>query len=219
MAGSPQGIDMCLSTTNVSHTSPNDPDNNAGNTGGNTAEYPRTTAQGNRVGFLGGINGSGGLQARDRSTTIDHRICGFCGPTGSSTGGVLDYQFNLDDLGGPGTYDIWIGAGDQNYSATTKIEVFESDGTTSLGVLCNGSTGSAGNYFDAQGNIWTAAQWPANGSEDQNVNKATITFSSHVAIIRTGDGAGNGVINHIFIQSGTAPPPPVTNTWTVENSW
>lgn len=209
-----QGVDFCLSTTNVTHTSPNDPDNNAGNTGGNTAEYPRTTPQGTNVGFLGGISGSGGLILRDRSPTIDHRICGFAGPTGTSTGGVVDFQFDLSTMGGAGTYNIWIGAGDNNYAAPCKVEVFESNGTTSKGVLINGNTGSPGNFFDAAGNIWSAANWPANGSEDQGTNKAVITFSSTVAIFRIGDGAGNGVISHIFM---TFVPGVIPQGWTINN--
>lgn len=149
----------------------------------NCPTYPRTTAEGNTVGW----EGTHAITARDRKSTNDRRIAGFHADQSPNTD---DFRI---DLPASGAYNIRLGAGDGNYAANVKIELF--DTTSSLGVLCSGSTGAANSFKDAADATYTAANWPASNAL---VSK---TFTTSICRFRNGDGTNNCDISHVYIES------------------
>jgi len=150
--------------------------------------YPRTSAQGNTVGW----EGTGALETRDRNSGNDRRLAGM---HLRADPGNADFRI---DLPSSGDYSIRVAAGDPSYSTTTTMELM--DTTTSLGVLFNGSTGAANSFFDAGGTVRTAAAWPG---QNALVKK---TFSTTICRFRV-PGSVNNVINHVYIETFTPPPP------------
>lgn len=183
----PQGIAFCADPTLNVQTSPNypQPGRVANRNAVDFPTYPITTTQGNTVGWEGSSTDN---VARDRSTTDDKRICGLQSPTNADT----PFRF---DLPSAGSYNIGFGAGDASYIASVHTTI--KDSSTVLGTLANGSTGAANSFFDAAGNIWTAANWPAN-----NV-LVPFTFSTTIARFQV---SINTDISFAYIESnGSAP--------------
>lgn len=176
--GLPQGIDFRLTSAFVT-----DPTNCTFEISASGNDYPFTTPQGVTVGWET-ANNSG----RNRNASNDPRLAGFQ----FSAADLSISKFRID-LPSTGSYSINLAAGDGSYSATTKVEFF--DGTTSLGVACNGSTGGANKFFDAAGNIWTAAAWVSS-----NV-AVTDTFATTIFRAAVGNGSNACAIAHLFIQS------------------
>jgi len=164
-----------------------------GTPGANDAEetgvtYPWATPQGNNVGW----NDSGNVQARDRTTGNDPRLCG----TNFMSSIQKDYRI---DLPAPGNYNIRCAAGDQAAAGTNQIEVF--DNTTSLGVMIN-STPAANSFTDAANTDHTAANWPANNAP------ALVTFASTICIFRFPSTALNEIA-YLYIEAAGAVAPGV----------
>lgn len=173
----PQGINFRSSSGYVT-----DPAGSTYDTG--TLTYPRTTSQGNTVGWESVTS----LQKRDRSTAIDPRLAGIIFITAPATA-----TFRID-LPAPGAYGIRLAAGD--YSARNRIKVEVFDDSTSLGVLADGLP-AGGSFYDAAGNVWTTAQWP---TSNVAVEK---TFSTSIARFVTGRSDISGVyvsIAHLAVE-------------------
>ena len=96
---------------------------------------------------------------RDRS--LDPRLAGINYVNNGTPG-----QFYVD-LPTPGTYSLSLAMGDAGYSACA-VECFVQflDGNTVLATVTGGPI-NQGLFYDAQGNLWTAAQWPANNVSRQ----------------------------------------------------
>lgn len=168
---------------------------------GTTANYPRTTPQGNVVGWEDAITGT-----RDR-TVQDPRLSGIHYFT-STTGVTARFRF---DLPAAGSYDIRLAAGDPAGGTYAKIELF--DTTTSLGVLVNqmGTAIAANSFADAANTIYTYANWLTSNTA---VSK---TFASTICRFKIGAGLGaNEAITHLRVAAtaaaGSATVPGATLT-------
>lgn len=147
-----------------------------------TANYPRTTAQGNNVGW------ETTSDSRNRSTSPDARLAGIHRTTGTT---VTTYRI---DLPATGDYKIRLAAGDYSYSAGIKVEIF--DTTTSLGIIADTSTTASQRFRDATDAEHTAANWPANNAS------VTKTFASTILRAKVGDTAGGGgVIACLYVEA------------------
>jgi hypothetical protein len=149
--------------------------------------YPRTTAQGNNVGWENGNN----VNERDRQSGNNPKLAGLHGP--SAAGDLNDYRI---DLPSAGTYRVRIAAGDGTYANSCKVELF--DTSTSKGVLCNGATGAANSFFDATGTIYTAANWPASNTYFQ------ATFSTSILRFRNGAATFFSPLAHVYVEAVAA---------------
>ncbi len=153
---------------------------------GNLTSYPRTTPQGNTVGYEPhALN----ADVRDRDNSVDPRLAGF---TFTDTTHQLVFRI---DLPAAGDYNIGLACGDV-FSATgaNYIELF--DNTTSLGVLINGSTSGANRWLDATGTERTNVTWPTSNA------MVTKTFASTILRIKLGNGSTiRGLISHLWVES------------------
>lgn len=184
----PQGIDFCTSGTFVTHVSPSDPETNAPLSGGQ--DYPRTTAQGNSVGYDVG-DPTACLQCRDRNSGIDPRLASNHGTSGA------DLRFRLD-LPAAGAYLIRSSCGDANYATNALLEVF--DTSSSLGTLSVTATSAPNKYRDATDTEYTAAAWPGSNT---GVSK---TFTTTICRFLLANG--NTTVTHVYLESagGAAAP-------------
>lgn len=148
-------------------------------------DYPRTTLQGNTVGWE---TVSGGYQARNRSNAIDRRLAGHV-----RNDLVAPFDFRID-LPAPGNYRVRAAMGDAVYAATCGLDLY--DGSTSLGTLCSGTTSAAGRFFDATGTELTAAAWP--GSNGAVVK----TFASTICRFRC--TVVSAPLAHVYVETVTA---------------
>ncbi len=145
--------------------------------------YPRTTPQGNTVGWETATG-----DARNRSTSNDTRLAGFARTTGTAVG---TYRI---DLPSAGSYSVRVAAGDASYASGVKVEAF--DTSTSLGVLASTSTTAANKFRDATNAEHTAANWPANNAS------ATLTFATTICRIKTGIASGGSTaLAHVYVAS------------------
>ena len=99
--------------------------------------------------------------AINRNSSIDPRLAGT-NYTSNGTPG----QFYVD-LPAPGTYSLSLAMGDDGYPpCSVQCEVQFLDGSTVLATVTGGPI-NLGYFYDAQGNVWSAAQWPANNVSQQ----------------------------------------------------
>lgn len=177
----PQGINFRATLAYVTDVSPAEFQDDV------LPDYPRTTAQGNTVGWEHDVASLG----RDRSTSPDARLAGmtYAGAT------PFDYRF---DLSSAGDWKLGLALGDYSYShGPMRLEIF--DTTTSLGRLVNDQTTSASQrYFDASGVERTAAAWP--GSHVL----VTKTFATTICRFRLGGTADTSNIAHAYVEAAAA---------------
>jgi hypothetical protein len=175
----PQGIDFRNTTGFVTDPTNCDPEI------GTTANYPRTTAQGNSVGWEDAI----GANTRNRSTGVDARLAGLAFATNS--GGNKRYRIDLPN----GTYNLSLAFGDATTSgARISCQIF--DGATLLASFSDVSSG-AGQWVDATGTVRTSsADWVSN---NQSIS---ITITSGILRVKIGTGtlSGNTTMSHIFVD-------------------
>lgn len=182
----PQGISFRQSSGYVTDVSPSTFEI-TDTVGSGIPEYPRTTAQGNTVGYE--LGNPANSNPRNRNSGNDARLAG----SHSIPDALQRYRF---DLPASGSYNIRVAAGDAVYSAATYVELF--DTITSLGVLCSGSTGAGNSFRDAANNIRTAAAWPGSNTA------AAVSFATTIARFKLSTGSST-TIAHLYIESGSAP--------------
>jgi hypothetical protein len=184
--GFPQGINFRDTPGFVTDSTYEDPEH-ANGTLSNIATYPRTTVQGNNVGWE---DLPSGINTRDRNAAIDRRLAGT---HFSSQPTKVTYRI---DLPAAGAYKIRLAAGDASNAARSDVELF--DTVTSLGTLASGAT-ALGGFDDATNTEYTAANWP--GSNTQ----AAKTFASTICRLTLGDGTNTGAsVNHVYIENAVA---------------
>ena len=186
----PQGINLRSTAAFVTDGSDEDFEGpNVADGAVNADTYPRTSAQGNTVGWEG-TDASGNHGTRNRNSGVDRRCAGV---HFMAAGQADDFRI---DLPATGSYAVRVAAGDNSYSVDTKIELL--DTTTSLAVLCSGSTGAAASFKDATDVTRTsAADWVTNNAS------ATHTFSTTICRFRCGDSVGVSMA-HLYIESAGA---------------
>lgn len=179
----PQGINFRETLAYATDGANEDFEGN-GTTSLNLPTYPRTTAQGNSVGWE---SGGASVGPRNRNSGNDRRIVGL-----HLAGSGLVKVYRLD-LPSSGNYNVRIAAGDATYAGNTKVELF--DTTSSLGVLCSGSTGAANSFKDAADAIYTAANWPGSNA------LVGATFSTTICRFHSGDTGINAVLAHLYVEA------------------
>lgn len=181
----PQGIDFRATSGYV--TDPTNCDYEI-STGGN---YPRTSAQGNTIGWE-----STGLTTRNRNAGNPANLAGVhISPAGT----VKTYRV---DLPATGSYNVRLAAGDASYANPVKVELF--DDTTSLGVLASTAPTAANKFRDATNAEHTAANWEANNTA------FNATFASTILRIKNGS-ASSCVIAHFWVESAGGATTHVTS--------
>jgi uncharacterized membrane protein len=137
------------------------------------------------------------VQGRDRNASNDPRLAGVNFATNGTPA-----SFYVD-LPSPGTYSVALAMGDAGYEACwvqCQIQFF--DGSTLLGTLTKGLTNE--NYFyDAQGNNWSAAQWPA----DNLTQQFTISGTRLTVVVGTSHNTGDFTpIAFLGVTQVSGPP-------------
>ena len=166
---------------------------------GSTGGYPRTSAQGNTVGWEGG-----GIDFRDRSTTPDVRLAGI---SFVSAGGAATENYRFD-LTSAGDWKLGLALGD--YSSTQgpmRLEIF--DTAASLGRLVDAQTMSTvPRFFDASGVERTDVTWPTDHV------LVTKTFATTICRFRTGGTAsGLSTIAHAYVEAAGSAIPGMMSTY------
>ena len=141
-----------------------------------TTAYP---TRGNGVTF-GWVN-TAPVQARDRSKSVDPRLAGVNFVNNGSPA-----TFNVD-LPSSGTYSLALAMGDAGYqSCWVQCQIQFLDGSTVLATVTGGSIG-AGYFYDAKGNMWSAASWPSSDLSQQ----VTLAGTRLTVVVGTSKASGD----------------------------
>lgn len=162
----PQGIDFRATSGFV--TDPANCDYEIGT----TANYPRTTAQGNSVGWEDAPGGT-----RNRNAAVDARVAGL---HFNGTSILVATRYRID-LPSAGNYKFRAAAGDTSNPSTVELELF--DDVTSLGNLVTRHTAiTSGSFYDATDvQRANAADWVTN-----NALSPSYTFASTICRVKLG---------------------------------
>ena len=121
------------------------------------------------------------FQGINRNSSIDPRLAGTNSVSNNGTPG----QFYVD-LPVPGTYSLSLAIGDDGYQACwVQCQVQFLDGSTVLATVTGGPL-SMGYFYDMQGNVWSAARWPANNVSQQ------VTLVGTQLTVQVGSGQYTG---------------------------
>ncbi len=141
-----------------------------------TTAYP---TQGNGITY-GWVNTSL-VQGRDRNAKLDPRLAGVNLITNGSPA-----TFYVD-LPSAGTYNLSLAMGDAGYQECwVQCQIQFLDGNTVLATVTRGST-NLGYFYDAKGNNWSAAAWPASNVKQQ----VTLTGSRLTVLVGTNQATGD----------------------------
>jgi hypothetical protein len=148
---------------------------------GTTANYPRTTAQGNTVGFE-----QASSYRADIDSARDRRLAGLAGT-------ISNFEYRID-LPSAGSYNVRFAGGDNSgFGAGAYCDV--KDTTTSLGVIVNDTPVSTGTMVDATNTEYTFAAWPGSNTA------ASLTFSTNICRFHIGNNSFDKLVSHIYIEA------------------
>jgi hypothetical protein len=196
----PQGIPFRSTEAYVTDTGNNDSENSTSNAldaDVTATNYPRTTTQGNSVGWEVIDTTGDKIQTRNRNTAGGQTLSGHHRIPATSTAGVT-YRI---DLPSSGNYLVRLASGDYTYgSAPSNVKIY--DDTTLLATLASGTTSAGQHWFDATNVERTSvSDWTANNASQ------TLTFASTICRIKIGtSGAAAGVISYFYIESAGGAP-------------
>ena len=143
---------------------------------GPTTAYP-TKGNGVTYGWLK----TSPVTGRDRNAALDPRLAGI-----NYVNNGLPATFYVD-LPSAGTYNISLAMGDASYEQCwVQCQIQFLDGSTVLATVTGGSI-QAGYFYDANGNKWSAAQWPANNLSQQ----VTLTGTRLTVVVGTSKATGD----------------------------
>lgn len=176
----PQGINFRGTAGYVTDGANEDNEASAGVT------YPRTSAQGNTVGWEQAPG-----DHLDRNSALDRRLAGIHYRNGTS----IKYRI---DLPATGNYNVRCACGDAIAVAAAKLELF--DTTTSLGVLASAAASgvASGSFRDATNTEYTAANWPGSNTA------VAATFASTICRFALGGTANFDILAHVYIEAAAA---------------
>lgn len=152
--------------------------------------YPRTTPQGNNVGWE---TLTGTLDTRNRNSGVDARLAGV-EFLGAGAGNSAIYRI---DLPSSGSYNVRAALGDIGFSV--RVGAILQDGSTDVATLIADDTvtGAGGNFYDATGTL-------RNGESDWVANNAALTQSFSTSILRVripGSSAVTKSIAHFYVEA------------------
>src|SRR5208337_1927493 len=141
----------------------------------NTTLYP-TTVSGVTFGWLKAPSGG-----RDRNARLDPRLAGI---NFSNNGSPATFYV---DLPSAGTYNVALALGDAGFGQCwEQCQIQFLDGSTVLATVTVGTV-PQGYFYDAQGNQWSAAAWPASNVSQQ----VTLTGTRLTMVVGTSHGTGD----------------------------
>jgi hypothetical protein len=141
-----------------------------------TTAYP-TTVNGVTFGWVK----TAPVQARDRNAQLDPRLAGI---NFANNGAPATFDV---DVPSPGTYSVSLAMGDASYQQCwVQCQVQFLDGGTVVATVTEGVI-AQGFFYDAMGNKWSAAAWPANNVSRQ----VTLTGTRLTVVVGTGKPAGD----------------------------
>jgi hypothetical protein len=141
-----------------------------------TTAYP---TRGNGITY-GWVNTSL-VQGRDRNAKLDPRLAGVNLATNGSPA-----TFYVD-LPSSGTYNLSLAMGDAGYQECwVQCQIQFLDGNKVLATVTRGSI-NLGYFYDANGNTWSAAVWPASNVSQQ----VTLTGTRLTVIVGTSQASGD----------------------------
>src|SRR5690349_21720812 len=148
----PQGINF-RNTSGFVTDGANESFEGNGSGGLTLPSYPRTTAQGNTVGWEtpNGVT----IDERDRNSANDRRIAGHHFNL-SNTTTKFTYRVDLT----AGDYGIQCAHGDANYSSPVQMEILDTN--SSLGTYVSGSTGASQSFKDIYNVVRSNSTAPPN---------------------------------------------------------
>jgi uncharacterized membrane protein len=112
------------------------------------------------------------FSALDRDNQIDPRLAGI---NEIDNGSPSTFYV---DLPAAGTYNLSLAMGDAGYPpCATLCQIQFFDGNVLLGTVTGGPT-NLGYFYDAHGNVWSAAQWPAS-----NVSRPVTLVGTQLAVV------------------------------------
>src|SRR5271167_3589817 len=121
------------------------------------------------------------VQARDRNAKLDPRLAGI---DFANNGSPATFYV---DLPSAGTYNLSLALGDAGYQQCwVQCQVQFLDGGTVLATVTEGRT-NAGYFYDAKGNNWSAAAWPASNLSQQ----VTLTGTRLTVVVGTNKAGGD----------------------------
>ena len=150
-----------------------------------SVNYPRTTPQGNSVGWEAAPTG---IQVRNRNAGNNPELagCNFINLDSE----IGKYRI---DLIAAGTYSIRWAAGEANYAASVVASLY--DDSSLLTALSTGSTSAAQRFKDATDTEYTNVTWPTDNTAISQVFASTICrvqtlgtvncFFAHLGVVRT----------------------------------
>jgi len=141
-----------------------------------TTAYP-TTYNGTNYGWTDITK----IYARDRNTLVDPRLAGV----NYALNGTPDTFYV--DLPASGTYNLSLAMGDEGYAqCSVECQIQFLDGTTVVATVV-GEPINQGYFYDAQGDLWSAAQWPM-----QNISRQiAISGTRLTVVVGTSDTTGD----------------------------
>jgi hypothetical protein len=154
---------------------------------GSGVTYPRTTAQGNTVGWEAVLSG---IQVRNRNAGNDARLAGA---HWSDSVGVVDFRF---DLPAAGNYNVRVAMGEANYARDSNCEL--RDTTTVLATLTSGTTSAGQRFKDATNVERTNATWPGSNAS------AAATFATTICRFRMGSATTSvNTVAYLYVESAS----------------
>jgi hypothetical protein len=153
------------------------------------SNYPRTSAQGNSVGWEGSISGD----FLDRNNAVDRRLAGVHYIFAGSADAGRAYRI---DLPSTGSYNVRLATGDEAVGGSTA-QVTVKDGTTTL-LTINDTTAAPG-FDDAVGARYSTANWPGSNSASTQTFATTI-LRFHLAPGPTTGHTVNGLA-HVYVEA------------------
>jgi len=152
--------------------------------GGSGPTYPRTTPQGNIVGY----ETSTTIVTRDRNAGNPSQLAGL--HNNNDISGVLTYRIDLRDTG---RKRVNWASGDANYAVSTAVDLY--DGATRLQALSVTPTSAANNFRDATDVNLAAAAWVAGNTPVVRTFETTILRLKSVP-----DGVNNMDFTYVMVS-------------------
>ena len=137
------------------------------------------------------------IGAGDRSGSVDPRLAGF---NQVSNGSPASFYV---DLPAPGMYNVSLAMGDDGYTQCwSQCRIQFMDGSRVVAAVSGGQI-SAGYFYDANGNPWSAAAWPMNNIPLQ----VAMTGTQLTAVVGTSNNTGDATpIAYLGVQQVSTAP-------------